>query len=174
MTVGEMTAISYTTIDSPVGRLMVAADDDAVRLIEFQLPGRSSAVDFRSEPRETALLRETRDQLGEYFAGCRRRFDLPLDPRGSPFQQRVWSALLEVPYGATCSYMSIARRLGDPRATRAVGAANGRNPIPIIIPCHRVIGADGTLTGYGGGLERKRYLLRLEGALYEGELFAEE
>jgi methylated-DNA-[protein]-cysteine S-methyltransferase len=109
-------------------------------------------------------LLEASRQLQAYFAGERREFDLPLAPYGSDFQRRVWSALLEIPYGETISYLELARRLGDPRAVRAVGSANGRNPISIIIPCHRVIGADGSLVGYGGGLERKRWLLRHEAA----------
>lgn len=101
-------------------------------------------------------------QLGEYFAGARRTFDVPLDLRGSEFQRAVWAALLEIPYGETASYGEIARRVGRPGKARAVGRANGSNPIAVIVPCHRVIGADGTLTGYGGGLERKRLLLDLE------------
>ena len=101
-------------------------------------------------------------QLGEYFAGGRTHFDLPLAPSGSPFQLRVWNALREIPYGQTASYGEIARKVGVPSAPRAVGAANGLNPIGIIVPCHRVIGSDGSLTGYGGGLERKRLLLDLE------------
>src|SRR2546428_775110 len=105
------------------------------------------------------------EQLAEYFAKARTAFDLPLDPPGTPFQRRVWSALRIIPYGTTVSYGELARRLGDVRATRAVGAANGKNPIPIIVPCHRVIGARGELTGFGGGLDRKRWLLEHEGAL---------
>ena len=101
-------------------------------------------------------------QLGEYFAGARRTFDVPLDLRGSEFQRAVWAAVLEIPYGETASYGEIARRVGRPGKARAVGRANGSNPIAVIVPCHRVIGADGTLTGYGGGLERKRLLLDLE------------
>jgi methylated-DNA-[protein]-cysteine S-methyltransferase len=101
-------------------------------------------------------------QLEEYFAGSRRTFEVPLALAGSPFEQRVWDALLEVPYGTTVSYGEIARRIGEPTAARAVGIANGRNPVAVIVPCHRVIGADGGLTGYGGGLERKRFLLDLE------------
>ena len=104
-------------------------------------------------------------QLREYFAGSRRTFDLPLEPRGTPFERRVWSRLREIPYGATTSYGAIANEFGLVNAARAVGRANGANPIPIIIPCHRVIGADGTLTGFGGGLPLKRALLELEGAI---------
>jgi len=115
----------------------------------------------------TPLLARVRQQLEEYFARIRTSFDLPLDPVGSEFQRRVWDALRAIPYGTTVSYSDIARRLGDARATRAVGAANGQNPIPIIVPCHRVIGADGDLTGFGGGIERKRWLLEHEGALLQ-------
>jgi methylated-DNA-[protein]-cysteine S-methyltransferase len=104
-------------------------------------------------------------QLRAYFAGELRTFELPLAPHGTPFQRRVWDALLAIPYGTTTTYGRLAQQLGDPRAVRAVGLANGRNPIPIIIPCHRVIGANGSLIGYGGGLERKQWLLEREGAL---------
>ena len=111
-----------------------------------------------------AVLARAREQLNEYFARTRTTFDLPLDPAGSAFERRVWDALRAIPYGSTVSYGELARRLGDPRATRAVGAANGKNPIPIIVPCHRVVGARGELTGFGGGLDRKRWLLEHEGA----------
>jgi methylated-DNA-[protein]-cysteine S-methyltransferase len=111
------------------------------------------------------VLARARQQLEEYFARARTTFDLPLDPVGSAFQRRVWDALRAIPYGTTVSYSEIARRLGDVRATRAVGAANGQNPIPIIVPCHRVVGAHGELTGFGGGIDRKRWLLEHEGAL---------
>jgi methylated-DNA-[protein]-cysteine S-methyltransferase len=111
------------------------------------------------------LLERARRQLAEYFARSRTTFDLPLDAVGSVFQRRVWDALRAIPYGTTVSYSELARRLCDSRATRAVGAANGRNPIPIIVPCHRVVGARGELTGFGGGLDRKRWLLEHEGAL---------
>ena len=106
-------------------------------------------------------------QLGEYFAGRRRRFELPLAPQGTPFQRQVWQALAGIPYGATVSYAQLARQIGNPAGLRAVGAANGRNPLPIVLPCHRVIGADGELTGFGGGLPVKQFLLQLEGALPE-------
>ena len=114
----------------------------------------------------------TRAQLGEYFAGRRRTFDLPLTPEGTTFQCSVWMALRAIPYGATISYRALAERIGRPSAMRAVGAANGRNPLPIVVPCHRVIGADGSLTGFGGGLPTKRFLLELEGALPREDLFA--
>lgn len=155
------------TIASPVGPLLLVADGRALLEIRFG-GGRSDDV---SSERETALLREAQAQLDAYFAGSLREFDLPLAPRGTPFQLRVWQALLEIPYGETWSYADVARRLDSPTATRAVGAANGRNPLPIVVPCHRVIGADGSLTGYGGGLEIKRSLLRLEGTLRPPTLF---
>lgn len=110
----------------------------------------------------TALLEETARQLREYFAGQRREFSLPLSPRGTAFQRQVWEALCTIPYGETRSYGEIARQIGSPKACRAVGMANHRNPISIVIPCHRVVGAHGTLTGYGGGLAAKEFLLRLE------------
>lgn len=157
----------HLTIPSPVGPLLLVADGDELLEIRFG-GGRSDEV---SSGRETALLRETRAQLDAYSAGELREFDLPLAPRGTPFQLRVWEALLEIPYGETWSYADVARRLDSPTATRAVGAANGRNPLPIVIPCHRVIGADGSLTGYGGGVEIKRSLLRLEGTLRPPTLF---
>ena len=112
------------------------------------------------------LFRETERQLGEYFAGRRRHFDLPLCPAGTDFQRRVWRALADIPYGTAISYRELARRVGSPKGYRAVGQANGKNPLPIILPCHRVIGADGALGGYSGGLDRKRFLLDLEGVAY--------
>ena len=149
----------YTTHKSPIGPLLVAADDDGLRHLD--LPGRHSAIasDWRLD---SVALRGTLDQLDAYFAGELKNFDVALAPRGSVFQRRVWSALGEVRYGETESYGGIARAVGSPRASRAVGAANGRNPIAIIIPCHRIVSADGSLTGYGGGLPTKRRLLELE------------
>ena len=146
-----------TTISSPVGPLALTVDDDgAVTRVNFG-PGDTSD-DPRFEPLVT--------QLSEYFAGERTAFDLPLRQHGSDFEQRVWAELLRIPYGETASYGEIAARIGRPGMARAVGRANGRNPIAIICPCHRVIGSDGSLTGYGGGLENKRTLLDLEaGAL---------
>ena len=114
------------------------------------------------------MLLEARRQLDDYFAGTRRDFDLPLSPRGTEFQRNVWRTLAAIPYGSTWSYRDLAQRIGRPAAMRAVGAANGRNPLPIVLPCHRVIGADGSLTGFGGGLPTKAFLLRLEGSLPEG------
>jgi methylated-DNA-[protein]-cysteine S-methyltransferase len=156
--------ITFTEINAPVGRLLLAGNDEGLWLIEFERPRHPEPRVTEWEPGDTALLRETRRQLVAYFAGRQRTFDLPIATRGTLFQRRVWHALREIPYGTTRSYADIARQLGTPNATRAVGAANGRNPVPIIVPCHRVLGSDGSLTGFGGGIETKRFLLRLEGA----------
>lgn len=155
---------------SPLGTMRLAASDAGLIEIAFLREGSTPAPDWRE--RDTELLRRARRQLDEYFAGARRDFDLPLAARGTAFQQRVWTALRTIPYGRTASYADIARRLGDAKAVRAVGMANGRNPLGIVVPCHRVIGADGSLTGYAGGLERKRALLELEGASCVAGLFA--
>jgi methylated-DNA-[protein]-cysteine S-methyltransferase len=149
----------YTTVDSPIGQLVLVADDAGVR--EIRLPGVGTDVPAGWQRSDTALT-AVRDQIRAYFAGDLSRFDLRLAPEGTPFQTRVWNALLEIPYGETCSYRDIAHAIGRPTATRAVGAANGQNPIAIVIPCHRVIGSDGSLTGYGGGLHVKAQLLALE------------
>ena len=123
------------------------------------------------EEGDSAILREARVQLGEYFDGRRREFDLPLGPRGTDFQRTVWFALAKIGYGETISYATLAARVGKASAMRAVGAANGRNPLPIVLPCHRVIGSNGSLTGFGGGLPTKQFLLELEGALPRDDLF---
>lgn len=151
-------------IDSPIGPLMLAADEDGLRHIEFR-DNRHPADRADWQGGDNRVLRETEAQLREYFDGRRRDFDLPLAPRGTDFQLQVWHGLARIPYGATLSYAQLARRIGKPDAVRAVGAANGRNPVPIVLPCHRVIGADGALVGFGGGLPTKQFLLRLEGAL---------
>lgn len=145
------------TIPSPVGPLTIEGDAEALTAIRFEA---TPAADNTDTP---PLLQEAARQLAAYFAGERRSFDLPLRPAGTPFQQAVRAALLEIPYGEVCSYARIAARIGRPKATRAVGAANHRNPFPIVVPCHRVIGASGALTGYGGGLDIKERLLRIEG-----------
>jgi methylated-DNA-[protein]-cysteine S-methyltransferase len=149
----------YSTLTTPIGELMLTADDDGA-LTGVNLPNRHP--DPAGWVRDDELLADARRQLSEYFAGERTTFDLPLRPAGAPFQLRVWEALLRIPYGETASYGEIARGLGHPTASRAVGAANGRNPIAIVVPCHRVIGSNGSLTGYAGGLECKRALLDLE------------
>ena len=151
-------------IDSPVGPLMLAADDAGLRHIEFR-DNRHAADRAGWHGGDSEVLRAAEAQLGEYFAGRRRQFDLPLAPQGTAFQLATWRALANIPYGGTISYAQLAQRLGNPNGTRAVGAANGRNPLPIVLPCHRVIGADGSLTGFGGGLPTKQFLLQLEGAL---------
>jgi methylated-DNA-[protein]-cysteine S-methyltransferase len=151
----------YTTFDSPIGELLALGDGRALHGLYMQ-EGKT-AIAVRPEWQEAdEPFAEVRAQLGDYFAGARTTFDLPLELRGSPFQRQVWRALQEIPYGETISYGELARRIGIPSASRAVGVANGHNPVAVIVPCHRVIGADGSLTGYGGGLERKRVLLELE------------
>ena len=151
-------------IDSPVGPLMLAADDNGLRHIEFR-DNRHPADRSDWHGGDNEILDATVAQLREYFDGERRDFDLPLAPQGTEFQRVVWQELARIPYGATISYAQLAQRVGNASAMRAVGAANGRNPLPIVLPCHRVIGADGSLTGFGGGLPTKQFLLRLEGAL---------
>ncbi|CAN5190447.1 methylated-DNA--[protein]-cysteine S-methyltransferase [soil metagenome] len=151
----------HTLLDSPVGPLtLVAADGALVGLYMTDQRHRPTEEIFGAP--DPAPFIEAAAQLGEYFAGDRTDFDLPLAPAGTAFQRAVWRALLEIPYGQTISYGQLAAGIGTPTASRAVGMANGRNPIGIIVPCHRVVGATGDLTGYGGGLERKRQLLTLE------------
>ena len=146
--------MSTRAIKTPIGPLTLQADEVAVTAIRFGAGGAQDA---------SPLLDAAEAQLREYFAGARRTFELPLAPHGTAFQQRVWAALRAIPYGETRTYGELAAAIGSPNASRAVGMANHRNPIPIIIPCHRVIGANGTLTGYAGGLEVKQKLLALEG-----------
>jgi methylated-DNA-[protein]-cysteine S-methyltransferase len=159
----------YTTIDSPIGRLLLTSNGEALTGLYMDVPARDAerhaeraVAGGSADPNAEPLPRAVR-QLEEYFAGSRRTFDLPLALQGTPFQQRVWRALTEIPYGETWSYGQLAKRIGNPKASRAVGLANGSNPISILVPCHRVIGADGSLTGYGGGMERKQWLLAHEG-----------
>lgn len=159
----------FTYVDSPVGRLLLTSNGEALTGLYMDVPARGAerhverAVAGGAEDPSAAPLPQAARQLAEYFAGVRRAFDLPLALHGTPFQQRVWRALTEIPYGETWSYGQLAKRIGNPKASRAVGLANGSNPISILVPCHRVIGADGSLTGYGGGMERKQWLLRHEG-----------
>jgi methylated-DNA-[protein]-cysteine S-methyltransferase len=153
----------YTLIDSPLGELLAVRDDDG--LTGLYLPTGKHAVARQPEwERDNAAFEEVRAQFGEYFAGTRREFDLPLNAHGTAFQRKVWGALRDIPYGETASYGQTALAIGNPTASRAVGLANGQNPISIIVPCHRVIGANGSLTGYGGGLDAKRWLLSHEAA----------
>lgn len=157
---------AYLEMDSPLGPLTLRASAEALHEIQFR-----SAESFPpqgDDPRALELVERARGQLQEYFAGERKEFSIPLRPRGTEFQQRVWSFLGRIPYGKTCSYSDLARQLGQPTASRAVGAANGKNPVPIMVPCHRVIGQSGRLTGYAGGLTRKEQLLRLEGVQVQG------
>ena len=154
--------MEYRYLDTPIGQLLIAGDDPVLRYVSFP------SGKHRTEPGagwryNDSAFDDVKRQLDEYFAGERRQFRLKLAPDGTPFQMAVLDALQEIPYGETRSYRDIANSIGKPRAVRAVGAANGRNPIPIIIPCHLVIGADGSLTGFGGGLDTKRFLLELEG-----------
>lgn len=151
----------YTQIESLIGPLLLAADDAGLRRIIF-MNGRDRAQPDPTWALDPATFAETTRQLRAYFAGELEQFDLPLAPDGTPFQLKVWSQLCEIPYGETISYGELARRIGNPKASRAVGLANGSNPIPIVIPCHRVIGSNGKLTGYGGGLPIKEKLLALE------------
>ncbi|HET7674451.1 MAG TPA: methylated-DNA--[protein]-cysteine S-methyltransferase [Gammaproteobacteria bacterium] len=151
----------FCTTRSPIGKLLLAGDGEHLKLISFEA-GRYSQPPQPDWTQDDKPFADVIQQLDEYFSGTRRRFDLPLQPDGTPFQKTVWQALLDIPYGATESYGTVAKRIGRPKAVRAVGLSNGRNPIPIVIPCHRVIGADGSLTGYGGGLWIKEQLLTLE------------
>jgi methylated-DNA-[protein]-cysteine S-methyltransferase len=154
-------ALLYTSVASPIGELLLLGDGQVLSGLYMQAGRKPIAVGSRWR-RSSAAFEHVHAQLQEYFAGKRAAFDVSLIMQGDPFERLVWRALQDIPYGATVSYGEIARRIGHPSAARAVGLANARNPIAIIVPCHRVIGADGTLTGYGGGLERKRALLELE------------
>lgn len=148
----------YDYLQTPVGRLLLAMDGQGLRHIDFE-NGRYPTPVGEDWERGAGALHEARTQLTAYFDGRLHEFDLPLAPLGTPFQQQVWLELLRIPYATTINYGELARRVGDIKASRAVGSANGRNPLPIVVPCHRVIGADGSLTGFGGGLAAKRYLL---------------
>jgi methylated-DNA-[protein]-cysteine S-methyltransferase len=157
---GDMTTY-FAQMPSPIGELLLMSDGEALTGLHMDVQRYPVSVrpDWR---RDDARLKPVRAQLEAYFAGELRQFDLPLAGQGSPFQQRVWRELCRIPFAETWSYGELAGKLGDPRACRAVGLANGRNPIAIVVPCHRVIGANGSLTGYGGGIERKRWLLAHE------------
>lgn len=145
---------------TPLGRMLLAQEEEGLILVEFD------ATPLKNwQQADTPLLVQAKAQLSEYFAGTRQEFTLPLSPKGTPFQQKVWAALQTIPYGQTRSYGEIARQIGSPKAARAVGMANHHNPIAILIPCHRVVGQNGALTGYAGGLDRKKALLQLEGCL---------
>ena len=151
----------HAVVDSPVGELTLVGDGDALTGVYF--PEHVRRPDLETfGPRDDGAFPAARRQLAEYFAGNRRTFELTLGPRGNAFQQKVWAQLAQIPYGETRTYGRLAIALGDPALARAVGAANGQNPLSIIVPCHRVVGANGKLTGYAGGLQRKAFLLELE------------
>jgi methylated-DNA-[protein]-cysteine S-methyltransferase len=165
--------MQYTVLDSPIGPLLIAGDPEGLRSIRF--PERGALAP--PEPgwrRDDGVLQEPKKQLRAWFAGELHRFELPLAPRGTVFQRQVWALLADIPWGRTTTYGALAHKLGKPGSTRAVGAANGANPLPIVLPCHRVIGADGSLTGFGGGLAAKRWLLAHEGHRFpeQVDLFA--
>lgn len=156
---------SLLTVQTPIGRLGLVAEENGLTNIYFEHESLPPGLELR----ETELLMAAGRQLTEYFSGQRRVFDLPLAPAGTEFQRKVWQALCRIPYGETVSYQAVARAIGNEKAVRAVGQANHKNPIPIIIPCHRVIGANGDLVGYGGGLKIKETLLAMEKAYLKGQ-----
>ena len=160
--------IVYTEMTTPIGNLLLAGDENGLREIRFE-KDRKGQKPERDWKRDPAALAEERTQLEEYFAGKRTQFDLRLAPEGTPFQRCVWKALAEIPYGETISYGELARRIDKPTAARAVGAANGKNPLPIVLPCHRVIGSSGKLVGFGGGLDVKEALLDVERRVTGGQ-----
>jgi methylated-DNA-[protein]-cysteine S-methyltransferase len=156
--------VIYTTMDSPIGELLLLGDGESLRGLHMQA-GRHPVRISPSWRRADDAFADARRQLGEYFAGARSTFDIRLHMDGTAFQRTVWHALTEIPYGETISYGELAKRIGRPDQARAVGTANGQNPIAVIVPCHRVIGANGKLVGYGGGLDNKRRLLELEAGI---------
>jgi methylated-DNA-[protein]-cysteine S-methyltransferase len=156
------TEMNYEYLDTPIGKLLIAGDSEAIWHIEFPKNGKPGQPETDWKQSSRGPIAEALRQLREYFTGRRTGFDLPLKPEGTPFQENVWRHLQDIPYGETISYGELARRVGNPNASRAVGAANGCNPIPIVIPCHRVIGSNGKLVGFGGGLPIKEALLAHE------------
>jgi methylated-DNA-[protein]-cysteine S-methyltransferase len=156
-----MTIVDYDYLDTPIGRLLLAADDEGLRCIEFPRADQGARIGSHWR-RSRARLGDAVAQLEAWFAGDLLAFDLALAAEGTAFRKAVWNELVRIPYGETISYGELARRVGDPSASRAVGAANGANPLPIVVPCHRVIGANGKLTGFGGGLPTKQWLLEHE------------
>ncbi|MCM5572318.1 methylated-DNA--[protein]-cysteine S-methyltransferase [Burkholderiaceae bacterium FT117] len=167
----EASAASFRRVDSPLGRVLLVAARGRLTGLYFEGQrdepdlGLAPGEDRQAHAEDATVLDRASGQLREYFDGRRRRFDLPLELVGTPFQREVWQALLAIPFGATSTYGEIAARIGRPRAVRAVGGAIGRNPVSIVVPCHRIVGSDGSLTGFGGGLPRKRALLGIEGAM---------
>lgn len=162
-----MKTVYYDIFPSPIGRLLLVSDGDSLTglYMSDHKGGPKPEPEWRRDPRK---LKAVREQLAAYFAGKLQRFDVALSPTGTEFQKRAWKELRKIPFGETISYGEQARRLGKPKASRAVGGANGQNPISIIVPCHRVIGANGTLTGFGGGLDRKQWLLEHEAGVLAG------
>jgi methylated-DNA-[protein]-cysteine S-methyltransferase len=161
----------YCYVDSPIGQLLLTSDGESLTGLYMGTPSKSPPLDSDwAEKPNAAPLSEVARQLEQYFAGKRKVFDLPLKMEGTEFQKRVWRQLTKIPFGETWSYGQLAKRLDNPNASRAVGLANGRNPIAVIVPCHRVIGADGSLTGFGGGIPRKQWLLSHEGIPCNGSL----
>jgi len=154
--------VNYANLETPIGTLLIAGDADAILQITFPSRGKAAKAEAGWVDSQRGPVGEAMRQLREYFAGTRTGFDLPLAPRGTEFQRSVWRQLQAIPYGETISYGELARRVGNPKASRAVGSANGANPLPIVIPCHRVIAGNGTLGGFGGGLPMKQTLLALE------------
>jgi len=163
--------IYYDDMSTPVGSLRLVADADGLREVWFEQGHHPKQAPSHWQ-RSADAVAFAREQFEEYFAGTRQTFDLPLHPIGTEFQCDVWEELGRIPYGVTISYGELARRIGKPAAVRAVGAANGRNPLPIVRPCHRVIGANGSLTGFSGGLPTKQFLLALEERVARGDLFS--
>jgi len=161
----------YCYVDSPIGQLLLTSDGESLTGLYMGTPSKSPQLDSDwAEKPNAAPLSEVARQLEQYFAGNRKVFDLPLKMQGTEFQKRVWRQLTKIPFGETWSYGQLAKRLDNPNGSRAVGLANGRNPIAVIVPCHRVIGADGSLTGFGGGIPRKQWLLSHEGIPSNGSL----
>lgn len=162
-----MKLLSVYSAPGPIGPLEIITDSEAGALVRIRFadsPDRAAQTEY-TLPKDDSLHQRVHEQFWAYFEGSLQHFDLPTRPKGTTFQQQVWYALASIPYGQTISYRDLANKLGDAGKVRAVGRANGANPLPIVLPCHRVIGADGSLTGYAGGIERKRWLLRHEGAL---------
>lgn len=160
-----MSSTLYSLYQSPAGRIVLTQENSQLTGLWFEGEKHSTVVD-PSWQRDEPSFKTVHQQLDAYFAGKLEQFDLPLKISGTPFQERVWKALCEIPFGQTWSYAQLARHIGNPKAVRAVGTANGRNPISIIVPCHRVIGAEGSLVGYGGGLDKKTFLLQLEKVIF--------
>ena len=160
--------IRYCSAPSPLGNILLVANGDALCGVYFDGQKYLPAIDPAwQEDSGSAILRTAHNQLDQYFAGSRKRFELPLEPNGTSFQRAVWNAIAQVPWGETLTYAELASRAGRPGSARAAGAATGRNPLSIIVPCHRIVGSDGSLTGYAGGLDRKQKLLALERPLFE-------